>query len=342
MIDAMVKEIKWAASEEREPLKTLYFGGGTPSLLEAEELELLVRTVNEEFGSSYEEFTLEANPDDISSEKVQMWKQLGVNRLSIGLQSFKEQDLLWMNRAHNVEQSNNCVAIAKAGGIDNITVDLMYGLPALTDEEWKSHIHRVLELGVDHVSAYCLTIEERTALAKKAAKDEIIPLDEDQQSRQFEILLEELQKGGFEQYEISNFSKPGCESKHNSAYWNGSKYIGIGPSAHSFTGEQRRWNISNNSQYIKHLSEDSVWYEYETLTETDRFNELLLTGLRTVRGVDLKHLEQLGPLDTIFWKNVRQFIEQQLMIHHNDSLYLTPKGRLQADYIASELFKVND
>lgn len=342
MIEAMAKEIHWAGKIQSFPLKTLYFGGGTPSLLEESELQVLVNAVQESFGHGYEEFTLESNPDDITPEKVQMWKKIGVNRLSIGLQSFKEQDLQWMNRAHDVEQSNNCVRIAQEGGIDNITVDMMYGLPALTDQEWTSHIQKVLALGVDHVSAYCLTVEERTALAQKVAKEEIIPLDEEQQSRQFEILLYELAKGGLDQYEISNFSRPGKESKHNSAYWNGSHYVGIGPSAHSFSGDQRRWNIANNSQYIKIVNEQGQWFETESLSAQDQFNELLLTGLRTVRGVYLKQLEKFGELDAHFWTAIKDFKDSDLLIHDKDIIKLTPKGRLQADYIASELFKVND
>ena len=342
MIDAMVREINHRAITSPFTAKTLYFGGGTPSLLKKEELAILINAVQTHFGSSYVECTLESNPDDITIEKVAEWKAMGINRLSIGLQSFKKEDLEWMNRAHNTQQSYDSVAIAQNGGIDNITVDLMYGLPALTDEEWRMHVRTVAQMGVQHVSAYCLTIEERTALAQKVSKEEIIPLDEDQQSRQFEILLEELAAFGFEQYEISNFSIPGYESKHNSSYWSGDHYIGIGPSAHSFSGNTRRWNIANNAIYMKNVEQSQVWFEEENLTKIDQFNELVMTGLRTTAGLDMHNLSQLGDLDESFYAKVNAFEQQELIINKDGRLALTIAGRLQADYIASELFKVND
>lgn len=339
MISALEKEIVWAHQNNPFYLETLYFGGGTPSILTNDELAKLIKTVNDKFGKTYIECTLESNPDDITVDKVAMWKQLGINRISIGLQSFKEQDLLWMNRAHNKEQSYSCVQTVIDGGIQNITVDLMYGLPGLTDEEWRSHVQTVAKMGVQHVSAYCLTIEERTALAKKVATDEIIPLDEEQQARQFEILIQELSDFGFEQYEISNFSIPGYESKHNSAYWKGKKYIGIGPSAHSFFGETRSWNIANNTQYMKGVEEGNKWYEEETLSSVDQFNELILTSLRMVEGLNVDTLSTILDPDDAFWNSVSDFGKEDLLFVNDNRVILTPKGRLQADHIASELFR---
>ncbi len=345
MVEAMATEIQRKGQEYKvgnEEIKTLYFGGGTPSLLHKEELALLVNTVNTFFGNTYVECTLEANPDDITLEKVKEWKRLGINRLSIGLQSFKENDLKWMNRAHNVEQSYSCVEIAIAGGIENITVDLMYGLPALTDEEWKSHVYTVSQMGVQHVSAYCLTIEERTAMANKVAKEELVVLDEEQQARQFEILIQTLKEQGFNQYEISNFAKEGFESKHNSAYWTGEHYFGIGPSAHSFNGSNRSWNLANNSLYMKNIEANQKWFEEEVLTSIDRFNELILTGLRMSNGLSIERLNNILPLDNSFLSMLQAFEKEGLLLIDHNYIVLTHKGRLQADHIASELFKVND
>ncbi len=339
MIKAIVTEIELVAKETSFELETLYFGGGTPSLLTEVELTLIFEAINIHFGKTYVECTLESNPDDITEEKVALWKRLGVNRLSIGLQSFKEQDLIWMNRAHDTQQSYSCVGIAQKGGIDNITVDLMYGLPGLTDEEWRLHIQTVVKMGVQHVSAYCLTIEERTSLAKKVENEEICPLDEEQQARQFEILVEELQKNGIQQYEISNFALPGFQSKHNSSYWSGKPYVGIGPSAHSFSGNVRRWNVANNATYMKEIEKKGNWFESEELSQINQFNELLLTGLRTVKGVDLNQLANIAELDGDFWKLVQLFEHDKLLISDANKIVLTIAGRLQADFIASELFK---
>lgn len=342
MIDAICMEIELQKHYlENQSIQTIYFGGGTPSVLTSDELSQILNKIKSEFDtSSLIEVTLEANPDDISKEKINDWKILGVNRLSIGLQSFKSFDLEWMNRAHTANDSMSCVQMAIKNGIDNLTVDLMYGLPNLTNDEWKSHIETVVSMGVNHVSAYCLTVEEGTALDKFVEKGKVVSASENIQAEQFLILVETLEKYGFVQYEISNFSKPNFESKHNSNYWKGVHYLGIGPSAHSYNGYSRSWNIRNNHQYMSLIESNGIWNETEELSEKDVFNELILTGLRTIYGVNLTQLAKVIPLTKVFSSQIDQLCEQQLMIKKDDSIRLTPLGRLQADRIASDLFQV--
>jgi oxygen-independent coproporphyrinogen-3 oxidase len=322
-----------------KPLKSIYFGGGTPSLLTKEELNIIFTTIHENFSfDSAIEITLEANPDDISIENLKNWKDAGINRLSIGLQSFKESDLKWMNRAHSVDDALKCVKLAKDHGISAISVDLIYGLPNLSLKEWEFHIDTVLKMGVQHISAYCLTIEEKTALHKLVATKKINPAGEDEQSDQFLVLTDRLKVAGFLHYEISNFGLPGHEAVHNSNYWKGEMYLGIGPSAHSFNGTSRRWNISNNTAYLKQFRKSNSWFEEEILSLKDRWNELLLTGLRTSYGVNLLKLKSLQTIPESFNKKVKQFEKSKWLIHQVDCLILTDEGRLKADYIASELF----
>ena len=322
-----------------KPLKSIYFGGGTPSLLTKEELNIIFTTIHENFSfDSAIEITLEANPDDISIENLKNWKDAGINRLSIGLQSFKESDLKWMNRAHSVDDALKCVKLAKDHGISAISVDLIYGLPNLSLKEWEFHIDTVLKMGVQHISAYCLTIEEKTALHKLVATKKINPAGEDEQSDQFLVLTDRLKVAGFLHYEISNFGLPGHEAVHNSNYWKGEMYLGIGPSAHSFNGTSRRWNISNNTAYLKQFGKSNSWFEEEILSLKDRWNELLLTGLRTSYGVNLLKLKSLQTIPESFNKKVKQFEKSKWLIHQVDCLILTDEGRLKADYIASELF----
>lgn len=320
-------------------LKSIYFGGGTPSILHVDELAVLLNRIQTYFTLDYGiEITLEANPDDISTSKLLEWKSLGINRLSIGLQSFKPADLQWMNRAHTAEESLNCVLLAKQNGFENISVDLMYGLPGLSHEDWKQHIQTVIDFGVQHVSAYCLTIEERTKLHKMVAGLELIPSDEDEQSEQFLLLTTFLSKAGFHHYEISNFGFPGFEAVHNTNYWKGEHYLGIGPSAHSFNGSSRRWNIANNQQYMQHVGMNETWYEEEKLSAKDQFNELILTGLRTTYGVNLEQLNFLHILPEIFKTTTNTFKENGWLFIENGHMKLTTEGKLKADYIASALF----
>jgi oxygen-independent coproporphyrinogen-3 oxidase len=320
-------------------LKSIYFGGGTPSLLTLQEITEIIDRIRSHFSiTEATEVTLEANPDDINERSVQDWQKAGINRLSIGLQSFRGKDLKWMNRAHTVDEALKCVEIAQSGGVQNISVDLIYGLPDLSPEEWKDHIQTVIDMGVPHVSAYCLTVEERTALSKLVKDRRIIPGGEDDQSDQFLILTGMLRNSGFQHYEISNFGKPGYEAVHNSNYWKGEHYLGIGPSAHSFNGTSRRWNVANNSLYIKHFREGGCWFEEETLSPKDKWNELILTGLRTSYGVPLSKLAAIQTIPPSFSIMVEELQNLGLVRSEDGILFLTDTGRLQADHIASELF----
>lgn len=342
MIGTILKEIELRKDYLNEAsIETIYFGGGTPSILTIEELEQILSAIHSNYDTSnLAEVTLEANPDDITTNQVQEWKEIGVNRLSIGLQSFKESDLKWMNRAHNVEESYTCIKSAIEGGITNLTVDLMYGLPDLSNEEWKNHIQTVVDMGVQHVSAYCLTIEEGTVLDKFVENGKIVPPTDDLQAEQFLLLVDTLEQNGIMQYEISNFGKEGFESKHNSNYWKGTHYLGIGPSAHSFDGKSRSWNVANNQKYMQQIEAGGDWNETEILSKNDLFNELILTGLRTIEGVNLAQLDAISPLDDKINKQINQFCSENLMEQSNNSIRLTKNGRLQADRIASDMFRV--
>lgn len=327
---------------EGKTIKTIYFGGGTPSLLVESELQLILNTIKSNYKLADElEISLEANPDDINEENLKTWTSIGVNRLSIGLQSFKSEDLQWMNRAHTVEESLNCVHLAQAAGITNLTVDLIYGLPNLSLDEWKNHIQKVIDFGVPHVSAYCLTVEEKTALNSLVKKGKITPSTEDQQSEQFQLLVSMMEDQGFTQYEISNFSKPNFESQHNSNYWKGEWYLGVGPSAHSFNGVSRSWNVANNHKYMKAIQNGSYDCETEILSPANQFNEYVLTGLRTNYGVNLDKINEIIPVSENFNISCESFINKGWMIKKSNTLMLTKEGRLKADYIASELFIVD-
>ena len=339
LIDAIIVELEQRKEYlNSESIETIYFGGGTPSLLTEKELDLLLSRIY----SIYEvtdiaEITLEANPDDILIDRLQEWKKLGVNRLSIGLQSFLQSDLDWMNRAHTAEESENAVKLAKEFGF-SLTVDLIYGLPDRTLEEWKVNIEKLISLAPSHISAYCLTIEEKTVLSKWIEKGKIDPASEDEQAEQFLLLVRVLEKAGYQQYEISNFAKEGKYSKHNSNYWKGVSYLGVGPSAHSFNGESRRWNVSNNRKYINGVTNGVEFSDSEILTPKDRFNETVMTGLRTIWGVNLEVLRWHHCTNKLFDNRLEEFKNEKLLTVESNHIVLTKKGKLQADYIASELF----
>ena len=327
---------------ENKGIKTIYFGGGTPSLLDQNELQIILNDIYANFDVEEGiEISLEANPDDITDEKLEDWTAVGINRLSIGLQSFKTEDLDWMNRAHTVDEALTCVRKSQEAGISNLTVDLIYGLPNLSLDEWRSHIQQVLDFGVPHISAYCLTVEENTVLNSFVKKGKIVVADDDQQSDQFKLLVSVLEENGFDQYEISNFSKPGFESKHNSNYWKGEWYLGVGPSAHSFNGVSRAWNVANNRKYLAAIGKGENHLETEILSPENQFNEYVLTGLRTVYGVDLQKLEEIVTLRQSFIVICDEFIKESWMVKANNILVLTKEGRLKADYIASELFIID-
>lgn len=337
MINAICTEIRERKGYITEIVSSIYVGGGTPSLLTQEELKCILSTIHANFSiANNAEITLEANPDDISSNALSAWKELGFNRLSIGIQSFRKKDLEWMNRAHSVAEAKTCVQIARAAGFDVLSVDLIYGLPGLTNIEWEAHLQQVIDWDVSHISAYCLTIEERTVLDKLVKTQKIIPSKEEDQSEQFELLTNMLQKNGYEHYEISNFAKPGYHAVHNSNYWKGIPYLGVGPSAHSFNGFSRRWNCSNNNTYMQ--MEKDVWFDEELLGDSERWNELLLTGLRTSFGVNLTQLFTISAPTVRFERKLAEFIELKLIEQKDTTVYLTTAGRLQADHIASELF----
>ena len=340
MVNSIARELVSRVSYlEDKPIETIYFGGGTPSILRKDEIAKLLETINSTFQvNPNAEISLEANPDDISVDSLKEWKELGINRLSIGLQSFKEDDLRWMNRAHTVDEAQNCVRLAQSEGFDNLTVDLIYGLPNLTLEEWRNHVRTVIDFDVPHISAYCLTVEEKTVLHKLVKTGKIDSVSDDTQGEQFLELLKMLEAKEYQQYEISNFSKPGFESKHNGNYWKGKWYLGVGPSAHSFNGTSRRWNIANNRRYLKAIEEETTCSETEELSVENQFNERILIGLRTILGVNLNELEAVSTPPKAFYDKMGSFIESNWMIRQNSAISLTKEGRLRADYIASELF----
>ena len=342
MISSICHEIQARSTEVKmEVIDTIYFGGGTPSLLDQKALEDIFSAIH----ASYQinpnaEVTLEANPDDISIEKLALWKAKGINRLSVGLQSFRDQDLKWMNRAHSAKESKQCLERIKEIGGFSVSVDLIYGLPNLSIPEWENEIMKVIHYDVDHVSAYCLTVEDKTALAKAVSEGAILPSNEEEQSEQYVQLVNQLKESGYEQYEVSNFCRPGKESKHNSSYWKGITYLGFGPSAHSFDGKTRRFNVRNNTLYMKHLRSGKDYFGQETLTRLERHNEMIMTGLRTKWGVNLLQLLELGPLSPGFLDKVTQFKANNWLKEEKDHLYLVGEGWLMADHISSELFEL--
>jgi len=339
---AMVKEIKLRQSYITEPVETIYFGGGTPSLLDSLYLKEILRTLYETFKiQPNTEITLEANPDDITEERLNEWRSIGINRLSIGVQSFFAEDLQWMNRAHNVTQAEQAILMAQKEGFNNITIDLIYGTPTLTDERWKYNLDKALALKITHLSCYALTVEPQTALAKMIKKHKMQDVDADTQSRQFELLMQWMEAAGWEHYEISNFAKPGHRSRHNSSYWQGKPYLGIGPSAHSFNGASRQWNLANNALYLKNMQDNVVLFEVEELTPAQQLNEYIMTALRTTEGLSLDIIAQKWDALTAnaIEKDAAKFIQHELMILSNRHLVLTRKGKLVADGIAADLFR---
>ena len=323
-----------------EIIETIYFGGGTPSILEVDEINDLIQTVYNLFEvNENPEITLEANPDDLDKATLYKLAASRVNRLSIGIQSFYEDDLKMMNRAHNSTEAIECLEIATSL-FDNISIDLIYGIPNMSNERWLSNVQRILDLDIPHISCYALTVEERTAL-NKLIKKGVIPSPEEEVAHQhFMLLIETLKSNGYIHYELSNFAKSGYYSKNNSAYWLGKKYLGIGPSAHSFDGVHRSWNIANNSLYIKDISEDKLPREIEELNLTDRYNEYIMTGLRTIWGVDLTRVErEFGKTyHDYLVKLSAPFLEEALMHKEGDILTITNKGKFLSDGIASDLF----
>lgn len=349
MVLALAKEISLRKNElldcarSDNKIETIYFGGGTPSILEVEDLRFLIDEVYKNYNVvENPEITVEANPDDLTEERIIELSKNKVNRLSIGIQSFFEDDLQLMNRAHNSEEASKCLEIASQY-FDNISLDLIYGIPGSSNEKWQQNIDKALSFGINHISSYALTVEPKTALDKFIKKGIIKQPDDEATQEQFHILVETLQENGFVHYELSNFGKSDYFSKNNSAYWLGKKYIGIGPSAHSYDGVNRGWNVSNNSLYIKSIQENKVPIETEKLTITDRYNEYIMTGLRTIWGVSLERIEKdFGKIYLDYLnKEAKRFLDDDLLIIEENVLRATKKGKFLCDGIASDLFLVN-
>jgi putative oxygen-independent coproporphyrinogen III oxidase len=345
MIDAITKELELASGYlEGETLKTIYFGGGTPSLLNENELNKLFESIYKHFQVEADaEITIEANPDDLSQEKAAIIQSSPINRLSIGVQSFHDDNLLALNRIHTAQQALDVIHNMQNAGITNISIDLIYGIPGLTEEKWQQNLVTFLGLGLPHLSAYSLTVEKHTTLGWLISKGRSQPVNEEQSINHFKILQHFMAAHGYQQYEISNFSLPGMKSKHNSAYWSGEKYLGVGPAAHSFNGNSRRWNIANSMKYITAINAGSLCFEEETLTEKQKFNEYVLTSLRTMEGCDLEAIEKRFGLD--YRESIEKALKKNLSSGNyklnNNHLILTPEGMLFADGLASEFFLVD-
>lgn len=344
MVLALAKEIQLRKNEfQDEIVETIYFGGGTPSILQIADLRFLINTVYQNYKVvENPEITVEANPDDLTENRIIEFSKNKVNRLSIGIQSFFEDDLQLMNRAHNAEEAMKCLETATQY-FDNISIDLIYGIPEMSNEKWLQNIETALSFGVPHISSYALTVEPKTALHSFIQKG-IIPQPDDEVAQEhFQILVDKLSENGFIHYELSNFGKENFFSKNNSSYWLGKKYIGIGPSAHSYDGKNRGWNVSNNSLYIKSIQENKLPIEIETLTKTDRYNEYIMTGLRTIWGVSLERVEQEFGKTYLDYLNrqAAKFIEDHLLFVDDNILRTTKKGKFLSDGIASDLFLLN-
>ena len=340
MTSKMIAELNFRKNEiKKNDIRSIYFGGGTPSVLRKKDFDLFFEKLNQYKTDALKEVTIEVNPEDISKEKLLLWKTYGINRLSIGVQSLNNEQLKWMNRSHIAEQNIKSIMLAKSLGYQNISIDLIYGLPNMTNKEWSSQLEIIKDWGIQHISAYCLTVEKKTALMHYVKSKKVVMPNEEVQIEQFKILCHKLNEFGFEQYEISNFSKPNYQSLHNSSYWNRESYIGIGPSAHSFSKNKRRWNVANNKKYLDCSFADNDWFEQEELSSTDEWNELILTKLRTNDGVNKAELKKTGELNNEFYSVINNFIKLKWVNEKPNSYVLTMEGRLRADYIASELFK---
>ncbi len=344
MVLALAKEIEMRKNEfQNEIVETIYFGGGTPSILEIEDLNFLIGVVY----SNYKvvenpEITVEANPDDLSKERIIELSNIRINRLSIGIQSFFEVDLKMMNRAHNSDEARNCLEFATQY-FDNISIDLIYGIPGMSNDKWLANIEKALSFNIPHISSYALTIEPKTALHKFIQKG-IIPQPDDEVAQEhFQILVDKLSVHNFIHYELSNFAKENYFSKNNSSYWLGKKYIGIGPSAHSYDGEKRGWNVSNNTLYLKSIQENKLPLETEILSKTDKYNEYIMTGLRTIWGISLSRIENEFGKKYLDYLNQQaaKYIKVHLLFVDENILRTTKKGKFLSDGIASDLFMLN-
>ncbi|MCD9016142.1 radical SAM family heme chaperone HemW [Parachryseolinea silvisoli] len=342
MVGALVRELELQKSYlAGETIETVYFGGGTPSLLSVVEIETLLEAVAKTYSlAPTGEITLEANPDDLHAEKLVDLRAAGVNRLSIGIQSFDDRVLHFLHRAHSASAAQQCLEQARAAGFDNISLDLIYAIPGQPVETWRENIRRALSFAPEHISSYSLTIEEKTAFGKWAATGKLKAVEDDLAAAQLEMLVEMLDVAGYEQYEVSNFARPGYYSRHNSSYWQQKKYLGIGPSAHSYDGQSRQYNVANNHVYLRGLQEDKIPFTHEALTPEDVINEYLLTTLRTSWGADLRKLRQelQYDLQALHGPYLNTLFAESLAIVSGDTLQLTRRGKMLADKIAADLF----
>lgn len=341
MVEALQKEISLQSKYLSESVETIYFGGGTPSLLSEKQLGKLLASVGEVFNtSSVDEITLEANPDDITEGKLRQWHEMGINRLSLGVQSFDDQTLRLMNRAHASAEAVQCLQLIKQSKIQNVSVDLIHSVPHQPMAVWQESIKQLLTFQPQHISAYSLTIEERTVFGKWVNQQKLTPVDESESASQFEVLIDMLEHAGYEQYEISNFSLPGFLSKHNTNYWRGVPYLGIGPSAHSFDGSSRQSNIRNNALYVKAINAGTVPFELETLSRENKINEFVYTSLRTKWGCDLVELQKRLQFDLLAANRqyINDLVTKGFAQLDNQTLRLLKPGRLLADQIAIDLF----
>jgi len=340
VVDAICKEIelkKLYLSDH--DLRSIYFGGGTPSLLTVQELEQIFTAIDKNFSRKQDiEITLEANPDDLNTKLLDDLKHCGINRLSIGLQSFNDEELKWMNRAHNAKESEACVKMAQDKGFENITIDLIYGSKFQTLKSWENTLRKAVQLNTKHISSYNLTIEKKTTLGSKHHKGLEPSVNEDLSSKQFLMMIEILKEKDFIHYEISNFGKENFFAVHNSNYWLGHQYIGVGPSAHSYNGNERQWNIKNNQLYVDKINKEEIFYETEILSPKNKFNEYVLTRLRTIRGCDIIEMEKLFGKENVlrFVKKINS--KKQFVIEKKGIYTLNDSGKLYSDGIAADLF----
>ena len=341
-IPALLKEIALQHSYlEKEPIETIYIGGGTPSLLGYTQLASILEKLNKTFEIKPDaEITIEANPNDLNASKIKDFKKLFINRLSIGIQSFFKEDLKYLHRLHSPSQAETAVKRSQDAGFENISIDLIYGIPTLSDENWKKNLHYSFSLNVPHISAYSLTVEPNTALNKLITKGKLTAVNEEQSIKHFKVLMQQTKENDFLHYEVSNFCKKDYFSKHNSNYWKGIKYLGLGPSAHSYNKVERQWNISDTQKYIEHLDSNKLLFEKEVLSETDKLNEYIMTSLRTMWGCDLNYIETYFGISekARLEKKSVQFIDDKKMINEKNHLILSDEGFLFADGIAAELF----
>lgn len=344
MIQAICQEIRLRADYLRgQSIETIYLGGGTPSLLDNEDLELIFKTLNQYLDlSNTIEVTLEANPDDLSKEKLHQLLSTPINRLSIGIQSFDEDSLRFMRRAHNAQQSKESIEYAVQCGFSNISIDLIYGVPSQHNNIWEKNLDIVANLAIPHLSCYALTVEPRTILQHQINKGKIPPLQEEQAAREYQTLLSFASTYGYEAYEISNLARNGFYSRHNTSYWEGKHYLGIGPSAHSYNGHSRSWNIAHNARYIQSLNQGQLPLETEVLSETDRFNEWIMTGLRTLKGLKKTDLQGWSEgLQHHFMRAIEPYLISNQIHHSEGHFILTSDARLFADGISASLFWVD-